>query len=243
MSKSLISKKLVAIATVFFAATSILSLYSNTMTTAVVMSYVLICGFALTYLIKVENLLKISLGNFFNIRLSDPLLFQKKKNMSPDEFVNTCCADSKISIPTREDIISQKNSFVGVFNSFIPLATVMTIFSIASFIFSSSVTSPDILVTISMIGFPPLALAFLGRKKSLQQEIAKVECGFKEGPEWYFGFLEHGLDSSEHADMLKKYIDGVRAQGRNLTNMEFALLSDFGKSNDAFDGDLKNRPI
>lgn len=240
-----INKKTVAIATftVLFAVTSTLALYSNTMMTATTLSYVAICGLALTYLIKAEDLLKISLDNFFNIWLSEPSLFHKKKNTSLDEFFNICCANNKISIPTREDIVSHKNSSIEVFNNCILLATVMTIFSTASFIFSSSFTSPDILVTISMIGFPPLALAFLGRKKSLHQEIAKLEFGLKEGPAWYFGFFECGLNSSKHAELLKNYIDGVRAQGRNLTNMEFALLSDFDKSNDAFDGDLKNRPI
>lgn len=89
-----------------------------------------------------------------------------------------------------------------------------------------------------MIGFPPLALAFLGRKKSFHQEIAKLEFGLKEGPAWYFGFLEDGLNASEKAKLLKSYVDGVRAQGRNLTNIEFTLLSDFGNSNGAFKGDF-----
>lgn len=236
---------MIAIAVFLFASTSTLAFYSSNIMIMTILSYVCACGFALTFLIKIENTVKLSLDVFFNIGVRDLSLLGHRKNTSPDEFVNICCADSKLSIPTREEIILKKKSALDVFNYYVPLTTAMIVFSIACFVFSFSALSqfPIPPVSISAAGFPLLALAFFGRKKSLQQEIAKTEFGFKEGPDWYLGFLEDRLSSSENAELLKGYVDGVRVQGRNLTNLEFALLSDFGESNGAFVGDMKSNHI
>ena len=226
MFESLKNKQLIAIGVALFAATSTLAFYSSHTILITTMLYVTVCGCALTLLTKIEKDAKHS-----------------------DEFVNICRTGSKLPIPMLEDIILKKKSALDVFNYYLPLTTAMIVFSMACFVFSFSAMSylPVTFMFISTAFFPLLALAFFGRKKSLQQEIAKIEYGFKEGPEWFFSFLEDGLNSSENAKLLKSHIDGVRAQGRNLTNMEFSLFSYFGNSNgafkDDFDGDLKNRPI
>ncbi len=111
-----INKKLIAIAVFLFASTSTLAFYSTNTILLITMSYVSACGFVLTFLIKTENAVKLSLDVFFNIRLRDPSFFHQKTNTSPDEFVNICCADSKLSIPTREEIILKKKSALDVFN-------------------------------------------------------------------------------------------------------------------------------